>query len=269
MLGLLEGGYHELDTVFCTLALHDTLEWTPGGDGFRLEIVDEAGSGLPVETGEGNLVTRALRLLEGELGPLPGRVVLTKRIPAGGGLGGGSADAAALLRALGSPLGRPRVAELAASLGADVAFLVEGGTARGTGRGERLEPLPAPPPLPVILAFPDFGCPTGQVYAQWDRERYRPAEGSSERVVAALRGSDGVALAAALANDLEPAACALFPELRETIAGLRAAGCRVVLAGSGSTVCGLVADGEPEAVLETARARVGRVLLTQLDGQRL
>jgi len=265
VLGLLEGGYHELDTVFCTLALHDTLEWTPGGAGFELEIVDEAGSGLPVETGEGNLVTRALRLLETELGPLPGKVVLTKRIPAGGGLGGGSADAAALLRALGGSLPAPRLTELAARLGADVAFLV----ARGTGRGEQLEALPAPPPVPVILAFPDFGCPTGEVYAQWDRERYRPAQGCSERVVAALRAGDGGALAAALGNDLEPAACALYPALRETVAGLAQAGCSVVLAGSGSTVCGLVPTGDASAALARAREIVGRALLTRLDGQPL
>lgn len=262
MLGLLEGGYHELDTVFTTLELHDTLEWTPGGSGFALEIVDEAGSGLAVEAGEGNLVTRALRLLEGELGPLPGRAVLTKRIPAGGGLGGGSSDAAALLRGLGGALGSQRLQALAAQLGADVAFLVRGGTARGTGRGEQLEALPAPPPLPVILAFPPFGCPTGPVYGQWDRERYRVAAGCSERMVAALRSGE----LAALGNDLEPAACALFPALHATFAGLREAGCEaVLLAGSGSTVLGFP-TGDPQEVL----ARVpGRALLTRLDGRPL
>ena len=240
------------------------MEWSPGGAAFSLEIVDEAGSGLAVEAGESNLVTRALRLLEGELGPLPGKAVLTKRIPAGGGLGGGSSDAAALLRGLGGSLGSERLQALAARLGADVAFLVRGGTARGTGRGEQLEALPAPPPLPVILAFPDFGCPTGPVYGQWDRERYRPAAGSSVRVVAALRQGSG--LTEALGNDLEPAACALFPALHETFAGLREAGCEpVLLAGSGSTVVGFPA-GDPEAVL----ARVpGRALLTRLDGQPL
>src|SRR4051812_32179122 len=101
-----------------TVSLHDELTLGPGDD-----LVVTGASGLPVDAGDDNLVRRALRLA--------GRtasVRLTKRIPAGAGLGGGSADAAAILRWAGftDPVA-------AVALGADVPFCLRGGRARVTG----------------------------------------------------------------------------------------------------------------------------------------
>ena len=157
-----------------------------------------------VRADDDNLVRRALRAV--------GRtaaVRLTKRIPAGAGLGGGSADAAAVLRWAGVD-----DLEVAARLGADVPFCLVGGRARVTGIGDVLEPLP-PEDRTFTLLTPPFGVSTPAVYRMWDE----------------LGGprSDGP-------NDLEPAALAVEPRLGGWSDRLAdATGRTPVLAGSGST----------------------------------
>lgn len=200
--GVRADGLHTIDAEMVTVDLADELVIDPGGD--RLVVVDEAGRGLPVPDDGSNLVARALALAGRRAG-----VRLTKRIPAGAGLGGGSADAAGVLRWAGydDPVG-------AARLGADVAFCLVGGRARVTGIGEVLEPLPFVERT-VTLLTPPFGCSTPAVYRAWDDLGGPAAEGP---------------------NDLEPAALAVEPRL----AGWRdrlgdATGRTPVLAGSGST----------------------------------
>ena len=94
-----------------------------------------------------------------------------KRIPSQAGLGGGSSDAAALLRffngAACGDLGI-QVSETAA-IGADIPFLMTGGTVRCRGIGERLEPIPNIPALPVAVLKPlGIGHETRAAYARCD-----------------------------------------------------------------------------------------------------
>ncbi len=256
--GVLDNGYHTLDTVFCWLELHDTVKLERASTtSLRMSGADE----VPVD--ESNLALKAVRALEQAAGQsLPVAIEISKRIPAGGGLGGGSADAAAVLWGLNSfyelGLDRARLTELGVRIGADVAFGLWGGAARGRGVGERLEWVPSPPPLPVVLIFPGFPCSTPEVYRVWDRDRPRPADGATERLLDSLAQETNVALAELLANDLQPAAEELFPQL----AGFRQlaldCGCgAAMLSGSGSTIFGLVADGqEPEAVVRRLQPHV-------------
>ncbi|HEV2721960.1 MAG TPA: 4-(cytidine 5'-diphospho)-2-C-methyl-D-erythritol kinase, partial [Thermoanaerobaculia bacterium] len=120
-------GYHDIETIFQTISLHDTLTFTPAA---ALTLTCDAPD-IPAD--DTNLVLRAARAA----GAPPVSIALRKRIPAGGGLGGGSSDAAATLRALGRA-----DAEVALSLGSDVPFFLVGGTAYATGRGDALTPLP-------------------------------------------------------------------------------------------------------------------------------
>jgi 4-diphosphocytidyl-2-C-methyl-D-erythritol kinase len=200
--GLRADGYHLIDAEMVTVDLADELAIDPGGDG--LEVVHEAGRGLAVPADSSNLVVRALRLAG-----RTAHVRLTKRIPAGGGLGGGSADAAAVLRWAG--FDDP---EAAAELGADVAFCLRGGRARVTGVGEVLQSLP-PVDRVLTLLTPPFGCSTPAVYRSWDDLGGPTVDGP---------------------NDLEPAALAVEPRLAEWRDRLGdATGETPVLAGSGST----------------------------------
>jgi len=198
--GVRADGFHLLDAEMVTVDLVDELAFSDG-DGLFVDVI---GGAAPVPTDDSNLVRRALRLVGATA-----QVRLTKRIPAGGGLGGGSADAAAVLRWAG--VTDPQAA---ASLGSDVPFCLVGGRARVSGVGEVVEPLPFQARTFTLLT-PPFGVPTPAVYRSWDE----------------LGGPTGDG-----PNDLEPAALAVEPRLaqwRDRLA--EATGATPTLAGSGST----------------------------------
>jgi 4-diphosphocytidyl-2-C-methyl-D-erythritol kinase len=203
--GRRDDGYHLIDAEMVALDLHDTLaiDLAPAGSVGTSAVIIE-GRRDRVTLGADNLVARALAAAG-----LVADVTLTKRIPAGAGLGGGSADAAAILRFAGVD-----DLDVAASLGADVPFCLVGGRARVRGIGEVIEPLPFEPRV-LTLVTPEFGCSTPDVYAMWDE-------------MGGPRGDNG--------NDLEPAAVTVEPRLlavRDRLAD--EAALRPRLAGSGST----------------------------------
>ena len=245
VLDLLDGGYHQLDSVFCTLELADELYWKEAASA-SLQVKGDL-MGMAISEGEDNLVMRALRALEAASGrTLAVAIELVKRIPAGGGLGGGSVDAGGLLWGLNQhfQLGFSieQLQAIGAPLGADVAFGVAGGCARGQGKGDQLTPLPAPQSRPLWLIIPPFPCPTGAVYRAWDDGRFRPAQGCTE---AFLQGQWQ------LGNDLEPAAQRVAPGLLEIRRALQPLG-QVLLCGSGSTLSlwSEVSASQLEAVLQ-------------------
>lgn len=198
--GIRPDGYHTIDAEMVALDLFDDIEIIRGGSGVRVV----AGSVEVDLDPHDNLVTKAAALAGCRIG-----ANITKRIPAGAGLGGGSADAAAVLRWAGfTDLAR------AATIGADVAFCLVGGRAHVRGIGEQVEPLPFEHRI-FTLVTPDIHCSTPEVYAMWDR----------------LGGPEGPA-----GNDLEPAALQVAPDLARTRDRLgEATGQMPRLAGSGST----------------------------------
>lgn len=204
VVGVRADGYHLLEAEMVSLDLADELTFT---DGDSL-VVAEGPSWMP--RGDSNLIIRALRLVGCQA-----TVTLRKRIRVGGGLGGGSTDAAAVLRWAAGPreISVDDVG-LAAQLGADVPFCLRGGRALVRGIGEEIETLPFEPRRFTLLT-PPFGCSTVAVYRAWDD----------------LGGPTGVN-----GNDLEPAALAVEPRLKEWRDRLAdASGAAPRLAGSGST----------------------------------
>lgn len=233
VLGARDDGYHELEALAVSLGQpHDRLTVTPSEPpGVTLSLTAEEPD---VPADERNLACRAVEALLERTGDRRGvRISLTKRIPAGAGLGGGSADAAAALVATRAALELDAdddlLRDVAASVSSDAPFCVTGGAAWMRGRGERIEILNAPNGVPMLLAVPPFRCATPQVYAAWD-ELGGPR--STRRVTAppALAG-----LVAELVNDLEPAAEYVEPRLTAYRARVEdAAGRPALLAGSGS-----------------------------------
>ena len=266
--GTESNGYHTLDTLFCWLELHDTLELETA-EQTSLELVNEGVSLEFVTADEENLVLKALRALEAwTQKALPTRFVLHKRIPAGGGLGGGSADAAAALLGL-RELHELKIEDselhgLASKLGADVAFGLRGGFARGRGYGDRLEELSLPSDLSrrtLILLAPGFACPTPSVYRAWDEYPQRVADGATQRFLNA-EPRDRLSH---IANDLEPAASRLFPVLSGLKREMRGLGLEgVCLSGSGSTLFGFASGEGSVRSVEKELAKFGQVTVTHL-----
>lgn len=206
-------GFHDLETVFQTISLHDELTFTPS-DRLSLTCDDPT-----IPTDESNLVIRAARAV----GATNVHIDLRKRIPAGGGLGGGSSNAATTLRALG----RGDLRDVALSLGSDVPFFLVGGTAYATGRGEILTPLPPRAGMPLLLVFPEERVLTKDAFARVTR--YSPPLG----IDAYTRGYEN------FTNDFEEPVFAMLPRLREYKQRLYDAGAiHAAMSGSGSTLFG-------------------------------
>lgn len=241
-------GFHSLSTVFQAVSLHDDVT-VSSADEWSV-TVDGPGAG-DVPTDATNLALRAARLLADAAGVEdPVRISIHKEIPVAGGMAGGSADAAAALVAcehlwsLG--MGREELEEAAAELGSDVPFLVAGGTALGSGRGELLAPVLARGTFHWVFAVSDVGLSTPTVFAELDRLRAHldvPEPTPNPEMLSALRSGDPHALAAVLENDLGEAAISLRPDLGEVLdEGLRLGALGGVVSGSGPTLAFLAED---------------------------
>lgn len=239
-------GFHELVTVFHAVALFDEVI-AREADGLSLTVAGVGAGELPAD--RRNLAWRAAESVATAAGVRPDVALeLRKAIPVAGGLAGGSADAAGALLACARLWEvSADLPELAAGLGSDVPFALLGGTALGTGRGERLVPVPAHPQLHWVLAAAPYGISTAAAYAQLDALRAARAApepiGPPDALLAALAAGDPIAVGLVLGNDLQAAAFTLRPELRRTWqTGLEAGALGAVVSGSGPTCAFLAAD---------------------------
>jgi 4-diphosphocytidyl-2-C-methyl-D-erythritol kinase len=243
-------GYHDLANVFLAVGLHDEVTATPAD---ALTVTCEGPGTDRVPLDRTNLAARAAELLAARHGLSPDvHLHIRKDIPVAGGMAGGSADGAAALLACDTlwGLGTPRAELLAlcAELGSDVPFGLAGGAALGTGRGEHLTPLPVGGTFHWVFALADGGLSTPAVYAEFDRLTDGtdiPAPEAPAALLDALRTGDPAALAETLANDLQPAALSLRPDLAATLeAGLAAGALAALVSGSGPTTAFLTKDEE-------------------------
>ena len=256
-------GFHELRTVYQTLALHDVLRIARTRGRFALTC---SSPDVPVDSS--NLVFKAARAVWRRLGrrgdPKDVSISLRKRIPMQAGLGGGSSDAAAALVALtrvwSAKLQAEDLLELGAGLGSDVPFFLLGGTALGLGRGEVVQPLPDAPPRAIVLVRPDAGVSTAEAYGWFDADT-----GGAAIATAASE----VLWPGPLVNDLEPPVVRRRPAIgaaRQALvdAGALAAG----MTGSGSAVFGIFERLEAARAARGHLARPGwAVILTRTLGR--
>jgi 4-diphosphocytidyl-2-C-methyl-D-erythritol kinase len=163
-------GFHELRTIYQTIALHDVIHVeVQRGAGIEIRCDD------PRVPNDGSntcykIVKKAMMALRAR-----GRVVITieKRLPVQGGLGGASGNAVAALLALERVLGKalpwPEKLRIAAEVGSDLPLFLIGGTMLGVGHGEEVYPLPDLPPTPCVVATPEIGISTPKAFTDWDR----------------------------------------------------------------------------------------------------
>jgi 4-diphosphocytidyl-2-C-methyl-D-erythritol kinase len=270
VVGRRPDGYHDIETIFQSVGLADDvscrLSEPPDID------VSMSYEGVPevlTPRLEDNLVWRAAHLFLDRTRSETGvRVEVTKRIPTGGGLGGGSADAAATLLALNDLLQRGMdAAELqmiAAELGSDTSFCITGGTALGTGRGEKLYPIADLAPMSFAIGLSHDPLLTRDVYERWEPV-VEGGAGVGEVISALSRGPDVVG--PLLRNDLEPAAFSLRPELAQKKDLMMAAGaCGAILGGSGPSILGLCRDETHAAeVAASVTAAFDRVVVAPAE----
>jgi 4-diphosphocytidyl-2-C-methyl-D-erythritol kinase len=269
VLDLRRDGYHNLETVFQALALHDTLDFEPRKGPLTLSCDVP---GIPLD--QRNLVWRAASLIwscAGRRGEPAGvHIQLRKRIPVQGGLGGGSSNAAAALVGF-ARLWLPyediaTLGEMSSTVGADVPFFLSGGTALGVNRGDRIFPLADIEPRHVALVFPPFGVSTPAAYKWLDEEREEGLPGAGFGRNLLLAGS----VRLPVGNHLEAPVARRHPEIGQLRDALLAFGAEAAaMSGSGSTVFGLF-DGREQAAwaVEALRREGWNSLLTRTASRR-
>ena len=250
VLGRRKDGYHDIQTIFQSVDIFDEIEFRPAR---QLEFDSK---GLPSIPLEDNLVWKAAKLLSSRLGVKSGAAIaLSKKIPMGAGLGGGSSNAATTLLGLcrfwGIIASDDDLLSIASDLGSDVPFFLHGGTALGTGRGEKILPLPDPPREHLVVIFPAVQVSTAEAYrslnlgltSSAEDHRIQRFRGQVEKSQRFLTG---------IFNDFERSILPAYPSIREAKQFLETEGAiAALLSGSGSSVFGFFND--EESALAAAR----------------
>ena len=269
-----EDGFHELRTIYQTIALHDTIKVElQRGTGIEIRCKDAR-----VPADESNTCYRVADRLMRTMGAR-GKVTIwiEKRLPVQGGLGAASSNAVATLFALERELRTPLTAEerlrIAAEVGSDLPLFLLGGTVLGIDRGQEVYPLQDLPPMHIVVLTPAIGVSTPQAFANWDALVGREAElthagaagtikqfgsvvytwlskGFLSTGVPAIGGDRAETqlldlVRAGIENDFERVVFPEHPELREAKRVLEREGALyAAMSGSGSTLYGLFASGE-------------------------
>ena len=234
-------GYHNIDSLFIELDLHDTISFTPSS---KISLTTNF-SDLPID--DSNLVTKAYNLLH----PYKNNdtteysIHIEKKIPMGSGLGGGSSNAATTLKVLNElwkcGYDNGSLCKIGASLGADIPFFIEGGIQHATGIGEILNPkkFETLKDLHFLLIVPDIYISTSWAY---------------KALNISLQGIKSVPKFAPLTgpvnwqlfeNDFERVIRSTYPEIDEIKSQLYNCGAICAgMSGSGSTVFGIFDNRE-------------------------
>ena len=251
-------GYHEVVSVAQTIDLADRVVLDLATT-IELEVAGEKLLGVPLE-GPRNLAYRAAVALAAEAGRahLGARIRLEKEIPAGMGLGGGSSDAAAVLRGLNRlwrlDLPLDALVRVAAGVGSDVPFLLHGGAALVTGRGERVAPLPDSAPLECTLFVSDVEVEdkTRRMYAALTPADF--SDGRRARILAESLRRGLPVVETDLVNAFDRHVAEVAPPLARARDVCREAGLAVHACGSG-----------PGFFTCTPLSDIPRILLRELD----
>ncbi len=264
-------GYHNLVSVFQAVSIFDDVTITKSheGSGVTISVTGEQTHGVP-EDGS-NLAVKAAHLIAEKFDfDADVHIEVKKSIPVAGGMAGGSADAAATLVAMDAlyklEATREELLELGSQLGSDVPFMIAGGTAVGTGRGDQLTAALSRGTYHWVFALSTVGLSTPAVYSECDRMRaeLEVAEPKvSDSLMQALLSGNPELVGKSLSNDLQNPACSLRPALSLVLEVGRDYGALgAIVSGSGPTVAFLVADEEAGldlAVALTASGVVGSV----------
>lgn len=238
------GGYHLIDSVVASVDIFDEVCVRPRSDGrVSVRMSGQGAESIPEDKNNAYLAARAFA---GRFGAGGADIRVVKRIPVGAGLGGSSADAAGALNALALAYGVDDYAalkDIADGVGSDCGYMLRGGYARITGRGERVAPMRGGAELHLLIALPVEGVSTAKCYALSDV--YPERRRTSAAVERAICAGQLAELGASLSNGLYPAAAVINPGVRHAAEDLRALGpLGVNMTGSGSAVYALFAGAD-------------------------
>ena len=246
-------GYHELATVFQAVSIFDEITVTPSDS---LKITGSGKFGKLVPTDETNLAWKAAQLVAKACGEEPNVMInIDKSIPVAAGMAGGSADAAGTLLAcdayFGAGIPRDELDAMAAMLGSDVPFILHGGCALGSGRGDVLSPVITRGTFHWVFATFTEGLSTAMIYERTDEIRgmeFNKAPDVPNELLAALAQGNPTELGKCLHNDLQEAAIASRSGLKDVLEYGRDLGALGELVSGSGPTCAFLARDDASAI---------------------
>ena len=238
VVGKREDGYHNLETIFHSIGLHDdVIIRKQATQGITVHCEHPA-----VPRDSHNLAYRAAHLLGDTVGGIDGIAIdIHKRIPVAAGLAGGSANAAAVLHGVNELFGldftQETLMQFGAQLGADVPFCLHGGAAFGLGIGDQLTRLPALLDVPLLLLNPGIQISTATVFKKLNFS-LTTQEKRGIIIKTFLEKGDVVGIGENLYNLLEAPVFSQYPEIAtlKTELSTQTGSYGALMSGSGATV---------------------------------
>mgnify|MGYP000226300104 CR=1 FL=1 len=243
--GRFDDGYHKLNMIMQTVSLTDILEIEDYPKGIKL-IMD---SNIDLPCNKRNLIWQAAEVL---INSYPEKIKglkinLTKNIPISAGLAGGSSNAAAVIRGVNRlyqlGLSWSEMRKLGFKIGSDVPFCIKGGTAQVKGKGEIVKDLKPLKGYYAILINPGFPVSTEKVFKMYANGNYEKTEISTDNLINLIESGANISWKESWANQLEPVAFNMYPELEKVKEWVIANGAlHAQLSGSGPTIIGFFED---------------------------
>ena len=240
--GKRDDGYHDIDTIFQSIFLGDSLYFARHHSvvfsGDAPELPYYMAQLIPYT--ESNIAMKALRMVQDYTGCKQGAAIhLLKRVPPCAGMGGGSGDGAAMLLGLNKfwdlRLTDEELLTMASKLGSDVPFLLKGGTARGTGRGEQLEVLPTSSAQWLLIIKPEVSISTAEAYGRFAGTS-RVTSNTMDTVTTHMNAKDFRQAFMASDNTFEELIFPIHPELVACKQFFLNRGFPTIMTGSGPTM---------------------------------
>jgi len=236
ILGKDETGYHNVQTILQEISLNDEI-LIEKNKNHEIEFKGEESHLIDPEN---NTITEAIKAMKPKN---KYKIIVTKNIPLGAGLGGGSSNAATIIKAVNEiekmQLGSDEMREITKNIGVDVPFFIDGGTALGTHYGEKIELLPKLnwADQHKLLVIPQMRKSTKRMYSRIDLEKCGSHTNQTKKMLASIKANSTEHVFENLHNDFENFAGAGFAEIKEKL--LENGAEHVVLCGSGTAVFAL------------------------------
>ncbi|WP_188207368.1 4-(cytidine 5'-diphospho)-2-C-methyl-D-erythritol kinase [Alkalibacillus aidingensis] len=262
-----DDGYHEVEMVMTMIDLYDRLTFERLNEN---KIVIESESRY-VPDDRRNLAYQAAELFKKKTNITDGvRIIIDKNIPVAAGLAGGSSDAAATIRGMNrlfnQRLTSKEMEQIGEEIGSDVPFCIKGGTQLARGRGEKLQEIPPLPSCYVVLAKPNIGVSTKEVYSRVNLNELKHPKTNS--LLSALKEENFNQVCKYLENVLEPITIDMHKEIahiKERMVKSDAEG--VLMSGSGPTVFALtVQETKAERIYNSLRGFCSEVYVVRSLG---
>lgn len=234
------GSYHDIKSLVTSVSVFDTVTVKKRKD--NCVKIKEKGIKTNVPEEKNNAYKAAL-LFKERYKTSGVTVIIKKNIPLSSGLGGSSADIVGVLKAMNSLFAIDvDLKPLCDELGSDTGYMLSGGLAFLSGRGEKVEYIPFIKPLYLLFITENREISAGECYKKYDEEKFSFSSVTDTAKEKLLKG-DVSGFLLSLKNDLYFAAVKILPNLEENIEELKKSGAdKALMTGSGSAVYGIFTD---------------------------